>query len=412
MNEAGPALRDFTEMERMMRAAPAAAAAMVQPSPPQEGQPRDAQPLPGRTYREEAHARHMAALDPLGGIGERLVMFWSNHFAVSVNKGNPVRMFAGLMEREAIRPHVFGRFADMLLAVERHPAMIIYLDNQQSVGPNSRAGQRRGRGLNENLAREILELHTLGVDGGYGQEDVTALARIITGWTLAAPNGAKGPPGTFRFNPNTHEPGAQALLGRRYPEGGLEQGEAALADIARHPATARHLARKLARHFVADAPPPALTARLEAAFRDSDGDLRQVTLALLDAPEAWSPESLKMRTPQEFLIAAGRVLGRRPTIGQVMQPLNAMGQPVWQPGGPNGYPDGVSDWASPEGVKTRLDVAAAIGRQAAGAVDPRRLLDDAFGAAVSPETRAAVTRAETRHQAIALALMSPEFQRR
>ncbi len=173
-----------------------------------------------------------------------------------------------------------------------------------------------------------------------------------------------------------------------------------------------HIARKLARHFVADEPPPALVARLAKAFRDSDGDLRAVSLALVEAPEAWTPESRKMRTPQEFLIAANRALNRKPNIGQVVQPLNAMGQPMWQPGGPNGFPDTVAAWASPEGIKTRLDVAAAIGRQAGGSIDPRAFVEDIFGAAASPETRAAVARAETRHQALAIALMSPEFQRR
>ncbi|MFY8040659.1 MAG: DUF1800 domain-containing protein [Bosea sp. (in: a-proteobacteria)] len=432
IREAAPALRDFSETERVQRetrvaaaqpmqgpamqgpATPAAAmpapAASTPPAPARQPPPEP--PLPQRTYREEVLGRFHAMLEPLGGLPERLVAFWSNHFAVSVNKGNTVRTFAGLLEREAIRPHVHGRFADMLLAVETHPAMIFFLDQQQSLGPNSRAGARRGRGLNENLAREIMELHTLGVAGGYTQADVTALAHIITGWTLAPPNGQEGIPGTFRFNANMHEPGEQLLLGKRYGDRGFERGKAALADLARHPSTAQHIARKLTRHFVADEPPASMVARLAKVFRDTDGDLQALSFALLDSPEAWSAPATKMRSPQEFLVASARALGRKPEIGQILGPLNAMGHPIWQPGGPNGFPDSVAAWASPEGLKTRLDVSAAIARQSANSIDPKGLVEDIFGAAASTETRQAILRAETRYQAVAIALMAPEFQRR
>lgn len=433
--EAGSALRAFQEAERMAREARAArpapsmtdmaaadgarsgqasSAAPAAPAlPPAAIAARSAEPpFPAQTYRDEVRARFHAMLDPLGGLPERLVAFWSNHFAVSVAKGAGVRVFAGLMEREAIRPHVFGRFADMLLAVETHPAMVLYLDQQQSLGPNSPAGARRGRGLNENLAREILELHTLGVAGGYGQADVAALARIITGWTLVPANATDAPPGIFRFNGNMHEPGPHALLGKTYPEGGFEQGKAALEDLARHRSTAGHIARKLARHFVADDPPPALIARLASVFLKSDGDLQAVSAALVAAPEAWSAPAAKMRSPQEFLVASARALGRRPDVGQILQPLNAMGHPIWQPSGPNGFPDTVAAWASPEGLKTRLDVSAAIARQAASGIDVARFLGDVFGDSISPETKQAVLRAESRYQAVAIALMSPEFQRR
>ncbi|MGL4727561.1 MAG: DUF1800 domain-containing protein, partial [Bosea sp. (in: a-proteobacteria)] len=258
----------------------------------------------GRIYREDAQARIHAAMEPLAGYSERLAQFWSNHFCVSVAKGQFVRGLAGAYEREAIRPHVFGRFADMLLAATSHPAMLFYLDNQQSLGPNSRAGPRRGRGLNENLAREIMELHTLGVAGGYTQADVTSLARIITGWSIVGREGRQGEPGGFIFNDNLHEPGAHVVLGKSYAQQGVEQGRAALNDLARHPATAQHIARKLARHFVADDPPAALVAKLAKVFRESDGDLRAVSLALIDAPEAWGEAQAKLRSPQEFLVAA------------------------------------------------------------------------------------------------------------
>ena len=215
-----------------------------------------------KTFRAEALARLQRAIIADCGFVERLVVFWSNHFCISANKGGLARMWAGSFEREAIRPHVLGRFADMLKAVEQHPAMLFFLDNQQSLGPDSRAGQNRNRGLNENLAREIMELHTLGVGGGYSQDDVTSLARIITGWTYAGRQGQLGAPGTFVFNANAHQPGAQRVLGKIYEANGVAQGEAVLADIARHPSTAKFIATKFVRHFVADDPPPALVARL------------------------------------------------------------------------------------------------------------------------------------------------------
>jgi uncharacterized protein (DUF1800 family) len=377
---------------------------------------------PARIYRGEMQARIHAAMAPLAGFGERLAQFWSNHFCVSATKGAFVRGLAGAYEREAIRPHVFGRFADMLLAAESHPAMLFFLDNQQSLGPNSRAGQRRGRGLNENLAREIMELHTLGVAGGYTQADVTSLARIITGWTIApreAGNGgqrgaiASAEPGSFIFNDNLHEPGAHIVLGRSYAQPGVEQGRAVLNDLARHPSTAQHIARKLARHFVADDPPAALVARLATLFKESDGDLRAVSLALIDAPEAWNETQAKLRSPQEFLIAASRALGRKPQIQQIMGPLTAMGQRLWEPSGPNGFPDQSAAWATPEGIKTRIDVSASFGRQLGGnAPDPRVLTEAVLGPLASRETRLAVERAESRQQGVALMLMSPEFQRR
>src|SRR3984893_6604731 len=265
-----------------------------------------------KTYRAEALARLQRAVIADCGFVERLVAFWSNHFCISANKGELARMWAGSFEREAIRPHVLGRLGDMLEAVEQHPAMLFFLDNQQSLGPDSRAGINRKRGLNENLAREIMELHTLGVDGGYTQEDVTSLARIITGWTFAGRQGLIGTPGTFVFNTNAHQPGPQRLLGKVYEANGVAQGIAALADIARHPSTAKFIATKFVRHFVADDPPPALVARLQGVFQKSDGDLTALSMALVDSDEAWQVPLTKLRSPYEFLVAAGRLLARVP----------------------------------------------------------------------------------------------------
>ena len=385
----------------------------VQPDAPK---PPPAQMPPNvvqKTFRAEALARIQRATIAEGGFVERLVVFWSNHFCISANKGEPARMWAGSFEREAIRPHVLGRFADMVKAVEQHPAMLFFLDNQQSVGPNSRAGQNGKRGLNENLAREIMELHTLGVGGGYTQADVTSLARIITGWTFAGREGKIGTPGSFAFNANAHEPGPQQLLGKTYEDSGVAQGEAALADIARHPSVAKFITLKLAQHFVSDAPPPALLARLEGVFRKTDGDLKAVTLALLDSNEAWQAPVSKLRTPYEYLIASGRLLARIPEDpSRYFAGLQTLGQPLWTPSGPNGFADSNAAWAVPEGMKLRLDIAAQISSRIPDSVDPRELLEVVAGEAASTETRQTIARAETRQQALALLLMSPEFQRR
>jgi uncharacterized protein (DUF1800 family) len=366
-----------------------------------------------KTFRAEALARLQRAALADCGFAERLVAFWSNHFCISALKGPLARIWAGSFEREAIRPHVLGRFADMLKAVEQHPAMLFFLDNQQSLGPDSRAGLNRRRGLNENLAREIMELHTLGVGGGYIQEDVTSLARIITGWTFVGRQGILGAPGTFVFNANAHQPGPQLLLGKTYEATGVAQGEAALADIARHPSTAKFIATKFVRHFVADDPPPALVARVAETFTGTDGDLKALARALLDSDEAWAAPLTKMRSPYEYLVATGRLLARVPDDpGLYLNGLNVLGEPLWSPAGPNGFPDTNAAWAAPEGMKLRLDIAAQVALRVGNTVDPRDLLEFAVADAASADTRRTIERAESRQQALALLLMSPEFQRR
>jgi uncharacterized protein (DUF1800 family) len=388
------------------------------PSPamqPNAVKPPPQQPLNviQKTFRAEALARLQRATLAECGFAERLVAFWSNHFCISANKGGLARMWAGSFEREAIRPHVLGRFGDMLKAVEQHPAMLFFLDNQQSLGPDSRAGQNRNRGLNENLAREIMELHTLGVGGGYTQDDVTALARVITGWTFAGRQGQLGDPGSFVFNANAHQPGPQHVMGKIYEANGVAQGEAVFADIARHPSTAKFVATKFARHFVADDPPPALVAQLQDTFTKTDGDLMALTNTLVDSDEAWQAPLTKVRSPYEFLVATGRLMARIPEDpGRYLNGLNMLGQPLWSPAGPNGFPDTNAAWAAPEGMKLRLDIAAQIASRLAEGVDPRDLLELAAADAASEETRRTIERAESRQQALALLLMSPEFQRR
>jgi uncharacterized protein (DUF1800 family) len=358
-------------------------------------------------YRNEARARIDAALASDIGLAERLTWFWSNHFCVSVAKAG-VRPMAGAYEREAIRPHVLGRFADLLKAVETHPAMLIYLDNARSIGPNSPAGRERGRGLNENLAREILELHTLGVRTVYTQDDVTSFAKILTGWSVVPPRQEQG--GTFVFNPRMHEPDAQTLIGRTMDQDGFEQGRAALDMLARHPATARHIAEKLVRHFVSDQPVPALADKLAARFSATDGDLREVTKTLVTAPESWNAASRKLKRPAEWMVAAARATGAAPEVATFVQAQNLLGEPLWRPAAPKGFSDEDAAWI--DGLTQRLDVANELARRIAGTADPQATLEVALGPLATDETRTAIRRAESRPQALTLLFMAPEFQRR
>lgn len=361
-------------------------------------------------YRNEVSARYDKASAAACGFAERLVWFWSNHFAVSIKKSPRILGSAGAYEREVIRPHVFGRFADMLLAVEQHPAMIMFLDNNVSIGPNSPAGARRGRGLNENLAREILELHTLGVNGGYTQQDVIGLAKIITGWSVidAKMNRSRG---SFSFDPRRHEPGAHTVLNRTYSQPGMAQGQAVLIDLARHPSTARHIAIKLTRHFVADDPPQSLVDRLAKVFADTDGDLAKVSRALLQAPEAWEKPATKLRSPQEFIAGMLRATGTSLEAPQLMRSLLALDHRPWSPNGPDGFPDTVAYWASPNGMRVRLDVASVVARRAEH-VDPLPLIGQILGSTTSDETRSAIAAADSREQGLAILFASSEFQRR
>ncbi|MBV1703823.1 MAG: DUF1800 family protein [Hyphomicrobiales bacterium] len=406
------------ELKLKKPAAPAPMAAKpdamaAKPAPPDRpAAPKLPQPQQ-EIFLAEVLARIHKALDAGPGFVERLVAFWSNHFAVATNKDLIDRATAGAFEREAIRPFVLGRFVDMLQAVERHPAMLTFLDNRVSIGPDSPAGLRQHRGLNENLARETMELHTLGVRSGYTQADVTNYAKIITGWTIVGPPGKMGEPGSFAFNRFAHEPGAETVLHKVYAQAGVGQGEAVLRDLAAHPATARHVAFKLARHFVADAPPPALVERLAKAYLESHGDLAVVSKALLAAPEAWSAPATKMRDPWEFVVAALRATKERPDKPQpVLGAMNLLGMPIWTPAGPNGFSDVSAAWDGPEAMKLRLDLAARFAFARKDHEDPRALLTDVLGPKVGEATRVAVARAASQPQGVALMLMSPEFQRR
>jgi uncharacterized protein (DUF1800 family) len=355
---------------------------------------------------------------------ERLVSFWANHFAVSVDK-LPVIGLAGLLEFEAIRPHVLGRFSDMLLAVEQHPAMLLYLDQAQSIGPNSLAGQRiamRGgkqRGLNENLAREIMELHTLGVRTGYTQADVTEFARALTGWTVSglgrgpASRLISGSPGEFQFAEMFHEPGARTIIGKTYRQDGEDQAKAVLLDLAASPATANHVSMKLARHFAGDDPPPALVERLTKSYLASGGDLPTLYRTLIDSPEPWAPQPVKFKNPWEWSVSALRAVGSsqvEPMMAANL--LRQLGQPTWQPGSPAGWDDIAASWAGPDALVRRVEVSQRIADKAGSGVDARALAEKLFPQSLGEATRTAIARAESPVEGLALLLVSPEFVRR
>jgi len=381
----------------------------------------------GADLQREYLARWTVAANSATPFAERLVRFWSNHFSVSTDKFS-ARVYALPMEREAIRPHINGRYVDLLLAVEMHPAMLRYLDQVQSIGPNSRMAQRmpvraegaaaRTRGLNENLAREILELHTLGADAGYSQNDVTELARALTGWSMPrlvadALDGGDVPARTFLYREAAHEPGARKILGRRYADDGQAQAEAILRDLAMHPATARHLATRMARHFVADTPPPALVQRIARAYLDSDGNLAPMYRTLIQAPQAWEPQARKFRTPQDFVIAAIR--GASVAIGETPRPwegaLMRLGQPSLQPRSPAGFSDLADEWITPDAIYKRMQIAQALGeRSPRQGPDAMARAYAVLGPRLDAQTRQALARAESQGQAIAILIASPAFQ--
>ena len=341
-------------------------------------------------------------------FASRLLDFYSNHFSVSMG---PVAMrgLAATLEREAIAPHIAGRFEDMLLAVEQHPAMLTYLNNSQSVGPESRQGRRQARGLNENLAREILELHTLGVDGGYNQTDVRELAMGITGWSVGAPqeNQERG----FRFRPDTHQPGTRRMLGSDYPQSGETQGRQMLQALARHPATARHLCLKLARHVVADEPPPALVQALVGQWQATDGNLGEVARALVRHPMSWEPAQHKLKTPREFLVSVMRALQLPARGGAQLRALTDLGQSPLRAGSPAGFKDVASAWDGAEALMTRIDwLEKVVGRLRRK--EPLDIARQALGSGLSARTLKALQGAASRQQGFSLLFMSPEFQRR
>jgi uncharacterized protein (DUF1800 family) len=421
----------FEEVGELIKQAGAAPAAMPAAPMPDDAQAkllrqqrREALNVEVRdTYRLAVNARMLTALTTPAPFAERLASFWSNHFALSIEKPQ-VGIYAADFELTAIRPHMMGRFEDMLIAVEQHPAMLYYLDQFRSVGPDSPFGQRanlrrpdRKIGLNENLAREIMELHTLGVRTGYDQNDVIEFARALTGWSVGGlgPMAAKDnvDVGAFMFRPGIHQPGPRTIMGKSYGQDGGAQARAVLHDLALSPSTAKHVSTKLARHFVADEPPPALVERMSQAYLSSHGHLAAVYRVMIEASESWAPEEAKFKTPWDWTVSALRGLGHKDLGKMEAAPLlSQLGQPIWKPGSPAGFDDMSASWAAPDALMRRVELAQRFAAQAGGQLDARELAPKLLPGQLTPATAAALAQAESGPTALALLLVSPEFQRR
>lgn len=344
---------------------------------------------------------------------ERLLSFWADHFTVALRVNRDSILVMDYLQN-ALRPHLTGNFGDMLEAVVTHPAMLIFLGQANSVGPNSNAGQRQNRGLNENLAREVLELHTMGVSAGYSQDDVRQFAELLTGLTY-------GPKG-FAFRKGFVEPGEETVLGKSYGGDDFDAIKTALRDISLREDTAQHLAEKLIVHFIGGTPQPGHVAQISGAYLSSGGDLMAVYAALLDHEEAWVPELRKAKQPYDFIISSLRAVGLKPKHFQEFNlrdyrrffigPMIEMGQPLMQPNGPDGWSEDPGAWITPAGLTARILWGNALAQRHAKNSDPRKFLQAALRDAASEPLRLAVSRAETKHEGIAITLASPDFNRR
>lgn len=366
-------------------------------------------------YIDDVVARTVRAINAENSFAERLVHFWSNHLAVSIDRAQVIPLVIPY-ENEAIRPHIFGRFSDLILASARHPAMLMYLDNVRSFGPNSpfirnrnarnTNGGKGPQGLNENYAREVMELHTLGVDGGYTQADVRNLAKILTGWSVDKQSGA------FAYRAPAHEPGPQTVLGRSFADQGQQQGIAALYFISTHPATARHIATKLARHFIADDPPQSAVDALADTFQQTNGDLAAVTRKLISLDEAWQPEPRKYKSPHDHVVSALRAIGTRTVDEGVVGSFEALGQRCFGAPSPQGWPDTETSWLSGDGLMHRIEWSQSLASRLPSSVDARKVAPDALGPWLNGDTAFLLQGAPSPADAIALLFLAPEFQRR
>ncbi len=375
----------------------------------------------GRMMVADLQRRIARAIDDPIGFGERLVQFWADHFTVRPAGAGHNALAIAFVD-EAIRPHVNGRFEDMFIAADTHPMMLLYLNQNASRGPNSQMARRqkaRSFGLNENLAREAMELHSLGVGAGYTQQDVRQLAELLTGLDFTP---AKG----FAYLPQMAEPGAEQVLGKSYGggrRGGLDDIRAALTDIARRPETAQHLSRKLAVHFAADQPPEDLVQDMAAVWRESGGDLPQVYRVLVTHPALAETMRQKVRQPFDLLVASYRALGipghritqlERPQDARMtFDPMNSMGQPWARQNGPDGWPEEAAAWIAPQQLAARINWALRMPRQMLdGLPNPRTLLDSTFHGTQSAGLAWAVPKAESAAEGMALILASADFNRR
>jgi uncharacterized protein (DUF1800 family) len=362
-----------------------------------------------KTYMKMSAASLKQAITSKHSVSWRLFDFFSNHFSVSTSG----RLMIGLsptLEREAIAPNLLGNFEDMLLAVEQHPAMLIYLNNEKSFGANSRMSKKRKVGLNENLAREIMELHTLGVNGGYSQTDVIELAKGITGWSV---KNSKKEHGTgFVFRAYGHEPGTRILLGKKYPSRGIMQGKQMLRDLAMHENTAKYICTKIAHHFVSENPPESLINKMQNTWLNNQGNIKQVMLTLFDAEEAWLASAQKFKTPREFVISTYRAIAPDNINSRVLfNALNNLGQTPFNAGSPAGFSDEESDWLGASALMARVEWSSLVSGQVKR-INAEQVMATALGRSISKNSYQIVMRAESRQQASTLLLMSPEFQRR
>jgi uncharacterized protein (DUF1800 family) len=384
--------------------------AMNEPRPGVSGERRAIEHM--RPYFvAELEARSRFAAKTSTPFLERLVWFWANHLTVSAERLG-LHPLVGPFEREVVRPHVLGNFKDMLLASLKHPAMQIYLDNFRSVGPNTKAvgtaiGPITRTGVNENLAREVLELHTVGDRGVYSQADVGELALALTGWGLGGRNSK------FTFNSDAHEPGARTVLRKRYAQEGMAQAEAIANDLALHPATANHLAKKLLAHFGAGAPSKEDIASVAKAYLDSGGDLRQTAIALLDTKVVWRNDATaRAKRPDEFVVTAWRTLSVTPPDGEtIRRQLESLGQLTWLAPSPQGWSDQSAAWLGPDQLLSRVEWSEKLAAQRSASIDARMLATRSFSALLSEHTQQEINRAESGAQALVLFLTSPEFLR-
>lgn len=361
-----------------------------------------------------AFARSITTED---GFRERLSRFWADHFTVA-GKNRLTRFATPGFVEEAIRPNLVGKFEELLIAAATHPMMLDYLDQINSVGPNSRAGKRGRRGINENLARELLELHTVGVGARYSQTDVGQLSELLTGLTFNFRKGA-------HFRAEFAEPGAETVLGRTFEaqDDGIKTIREALRYLARHEATAAHISFKIAAHFTADDPDRDLVDQMTRRYIDTNGDLLTVYQVMLEHPASWSSFGAKVKQPIDFITSGFRALsvppqsilqlGRGKMSAFVLGPMTSMGQSWFRPNGPDGWPDRNSDWITPHGLAARLQWAMSAPSAIFRALpDPRQFVDSALGPLADNAVRFAAKSAESRREGIGLVLASTDFQRR
>ena len=362
-------------------------------------------------FEAEIKARSLYAAQTERPFHERLTRFWSNHFSISA-RNRDTRLFPGAYERESIRPQILGSFFELAISAIFHPGMLMFLDNVSSMGPRSYTGQKRKKGLNENLAREVLELHTITPAAGYSQSDVTEFAKALTGWSIERKESVETVQGKLTFNSRWHEPGTRKLLGKKYKQKGPSQAVAILKDLCKRPETAQNIAYKLAAHFVSDVPPQALVDDLKRSFLTSNGDLTALYKTLINSPHAWSPTAQKVKTPEELIISTSRMIGYKSIIAKrAKDTYDSLAQHPFTAPTPEGWSDMAKDWIGPDAILKRIEWANELSSRLPK-MDARSFLKSALGARLRADTLDKVSRAESGQQAFVLALMSPDFQRR